>query len=113
VVSFYLLAAAITGSAYTSAITSKDYGIAVALAIAAQGLTAIASATGLREVHAASLAQPALAELQDRVARRLRIGSIRMISPEAPKRPRRPVITVTIVLAVLANISGLLYALIH
>jgi len=108
-----LLAAAITGSAYTSAITSKDYGIAAALAIAGLGLTAIASAAGLREVHAASLAEPALAEMQDRVARRLRIGSIRMISSEAPKRPRRPVITVTIVLAVLANISGLLYALIH
>src|SRR5262249_50714859 len=79
----------------------------------ALGLTVIASAAGLREVHAASLAEPALAEMQDRVARRLRIGSIRMISSEAPKRLRRPVITVTIVLAVLANISGLLYALIH
>ena len=113
VVSFYLVAIAVTGSAYTSAITQKDYGIAAALAIGGLGLTAIASAAGLREVDAASLAEPALAELQGRVARRLGIDAINMVDSEAPKRPRRTVINVTIALALLVNLSGLLYALIH
>jgi hypothetical protein len=60
----YLVADAITGSAYTSALTSKDYGIALAIAIFGLVLTALASAAGLREVKAASRAEPALAELQ-------------------------------------------------
>jgi hypothetical protein len=113
VVSFYLVAIAVTGSAYTSAITQKDYGIAAALAIGGLGLTAIASAAGLREVGAASLAEPALAELQDRVAGRLGIDSIRLLKSEAPKRPRGTVINVTIGLALLVNTGGLVYALIH
>jgi hypothetical protein len=114
VVGFYLVAAAITGSAYTSAITQKDYGLAAALAVAGLVFTAIASAVGLREVDAASLAEPALAELQDRLARRLGIGSIRMVSSEAPAQPRRTIITGVIIgVAFLVNISGVLYALIH
>jgi hypothetical protein len=78
VVSFYLVAAAITFSAYTSAITGKDYGVAAALAVVGLGLTAIASAAGLYEVDAADRAEPALAELQDRVARKLGIGWTRV-----------------------------------
>ena len=113
VVSFYLVAAAIMGSAYTSAIIGKDYGLAAALATGGLGITAIASAAGLREVDAASLAEPALAEVQDRVARRLGISSIRMASSEAPVRQRRSVIIITIGLAALFNITALLYALIH
>jgi hypothetical protein len=113
VVSFYLVAVAITGSAYTSAITQKDYGVAAALAIGGLGLTALAAAAGLREVNAASRAEPALAELQDRVARRLGIPTIRMISSKVPQRPRRAVTIITITLALLVNTSGLLYALIH
>ena len=113
VVGFYLVAAAITGSTYTSAITGKDYGVAVAVAITGLGITAIASAAGFREVYAASLAEPALAELQDRVARMLGIDSIRLVSSEAQIRQRRTGVVIIIGLAFLVNISALLYALIH
>jgi hypothetical protein len=113
VVGFYLVASAITGSAYTSAITAKDYGVATAVAIGGLGITAIASAAGFREVYAASLAEPALAELQDRVALRLGIDSISMASSDASRRHRRTVIIIIIGLAVLFNISALLYALIR
>jgi hypothetical protein len=113
VVGFYLVAAAITGSAYTSAITGKDYGVAVAIAITGLGITAIASAAGYREVYAATLAEPALAELQDRLARTLGIDSIRMTISDASIRHRRTSIIIIIGLALLVNISALLYALTH
>jgi len=112
VVGFYLVAAAITGSAYTTAITSNDYGFSAAIAIFGLGLTALASAAGLHEVNAASLAEPALAELQDRVARTLGIDSIRMTNSDPLIRHRRTGIII-IGLAFLVNIGSLLYALIH
>ena len=110
VINFYLVAAAITFSAYTSAIDGKHYGVAAALAIAGLGLTAIASTATLYELNAAALAEPALAELQGRIAGRLEIGSIRMASSEARIRQRRVVIIITFGLATLLNISALLYA---
>ena len=113
VINFYLVAAAITFSAYTSAIDGKHYGVAAALAIAGLGLTAIASTATLYELNAAALAEPALAELQGRVAGRLEIGSIRMASSEARIRQRRVVIIITFGLATLLNISALLYAVIR
>jgi uncharacterized membrane protein YhfC len=65
-------------------------------------------------VNAASLAEPTLAELQDRVARRLGIAAIRMAEPKAPIRQRRPaIIIISIGLAVLFNIAALIYALVH
>jgi hypothetical protein len=65
VLGFYLVAAALTGNAYTSAITDNDYRFATVIAIFGLGLTALASAAGLGEVNAASKAEPALIELQD------------------------------------------------
>jgi hypothetical protein len=63
-------------------------------------------------VYAASLAEPALAELQDRDARMLGTDSIRMTIFDVSIRQRRTGIIIT-GLASLANISSLLYALIH
>src|SRR5690349_19146831 len=83
-ISFYLVAAAITGSAYTSAFTGKHYGVAAAIAAGGLGLTAVASATVFREVGDATRAEPVLAELQRRVGSRLDIPAIRMANPETP-----------------------------
>jgi hypothetical protein len=113
VVNFYVLATAVLFNAYTSAINGKHYGVAAAVAAAGLGLTAIASASGFHEADAASLAEPALAELQGRVAGKLKISSVRMVSPEGRKRQRRAGIIMWIGLAALLNISALLYAVIR
>lgn len=113
VINFYLVAAAITFSAYTSAITGNHYGVAAVLAAAGLGLTAIASTGTLYEVSAAAWAEPGLAELQDRVASKLKINPIRMTRPLARIGPRRVVIAITFGFATLLNIGALLYALIH
>ena len=66
----------------------------------------------LGNVNAAALAEPGLAELQNRVAGRLRIDPIRIVTfPTGTQR--RVGAALVFGLATLANISGLLYALIH
>lgn len=112
-ISFYLIAASVTAAAYTSAITSNDNGTAVTVAIFGLALTVIASAAALGEVDAASQAVLPLTELQDRVARRLQIDSIRMVSPETLARQRRFGAPVSIGLALALNISALIYALVQ
>ena len=108
----YLVAAAFTGNAYASAITDNDYRFATVIAIFGLGLTALASAAGLHEVNAASQAECALAELQNRVADRLGID-IRMTIKDASMRQRRIGFIIIIGLALLVNISSLVYAVIH
>jgi hypothetical protein len=110
VISFYLVAAAITGSAYTSAITGKHYSVATAIAVGGLGLTAVASGTVFREVSDATRAEPVLAELQRRVGSRLGFTAFRMASAETPVWYRRVAVNITIVLAILFNISALVYA---
>lgn len=110
---FYLVASAVLFTAYASAINGKHYGIAAAVALAGLGLTALAIAAMLHELNAATLAEPALAELQDRIIGRLRVESIRMASRQTGVRGRRVAVVSAFSLATLLNISALLYALFH
>ena len=107
------MATAILFTACVSAVNGKHYGVAVALAIAGLGLTASMGAAVLGEVGAAARARPGLAELQKRMADRLRIGPISIARPRAARRQRRAAVALTFGLAALLQISGLPYALIH
>jgi len=114
VLNYYLVSAAILFTAYTAAINGKHYGLASALALAGLGLTAITAGTVLYEVKAADLARPAVAELQNRIADRLRLDPLHVITFQAGITGQRRIANVlTFGLATLLNISALIYALIH
>ena len=111
VINYYLVASAIMFTAYTSAINGKHYGAAVALALAGLGLTAVALAACVHEVSAATQALPALTKVQDRIAARLCIDSIRMARSQAGIRRRIAAVVITFLLATGLNVSALVYAL--
>ena len=114
VLNYYLVAAAILIAAYTSAINGKHYGVAAALAAVGLGLTAITTGIVLYEVNAADLARPAVAELQNRIADKLRLDPIHQTTFQAGITGQRRLANVLMFgLAALLNIGALIYAVIH
>lgn len=111
VINFYIVATAILITAYASAIHDKQYGFAAVIAAAGLGLTVIASGAALFEVGAAGLAEPGLAEMQERVGGRLRTDSMRIARLQAGLRLRIAAVIVMFGLATLLIISALVYAL--
>jgi hypothetical protein len=109
VLNYYLVANAIVLTAYTSAINGKHNGVAAALAVAGLGLTAVAAAGALHETNAAAVAEPALQELQNRIAGRLSIDPIRMAATRSGRKHSAGVIIV-FGLATLFNMGALVYA---
>lgn len=112
VVNFYFLAGAILGAAYTSAINTKTYGLAVAVAVAETGLTAIVSVACFRQMSAAASAEPALIELQERMALGLRIDSMRIARSQPGILRLRTIATIGFGLSASLNVGGLIYAVI-
>src|SRR5690349_20717973 len=102
---YYLVATAILITTYASAIKDKQYGSA------ALALTAIASMFALSAVRTAGLAEPGLAEMQERVGGRLRTDSMRIARLQVGLRLRLAATTIMFGLATLLNISALVYAL--
>ena len=78
VINFYIVATAILITAYASAIHDKQYGLAVVITAGGLVLTAIASVSSLSAVNTGGLAEPGLAEMQERVGDRLRTDSMRI-----------------------------------
>jgi len=114
VLNYYLVAATILIAAYTSAINGKHYGIAAAIAAVGLGLTALTTGIVLYELNAADLARPAVAELQKRIADRLRLDPVHLTTFQPGITGRRRIANVlTFGLATLLNTGALIYAVIH
>lgn len=107
---YYLVAIAILFAAYTSAINVKHYGLAVALTVAALVFTALTTVAGLAVVNDISRAQPALDQLQKRIADKLDIKDISMAKFQKGKTWSRILAVITVGAATLIWISGLVYA---
>src|SRR5262249_19731156 len=107
-VNYYLLASAILGTAYTSAISTKNYGLAAALAVVETGLVALTSMVWFREANAAASAEPALIELQERMARRLKMDSMRIARSQPGILRYRTMAASAFGLSALLSVSGLL-----
>jgi hypothetical protein len=110
VLNYYLVAGAILATAYASAFNGKHYGLAAVFSVAGLGLTALAFTVALDQRRTIEQAEPAIIELEEQVASKLDIDSIRIVKPE------RGIISIglpAVGLATLVSIGALLYALIH
>jgi hypothetical protein len=110
VANYYFLASAILGAAYTSAINAKNYGLAAAIAVGQTGLTALASLAWFHQANAAASAEPALTELQGRMADRLSMYSMHIARPQPGKLQLRTIVASGFGLSALLSVGGLLYA---
>jgi hypothetical protein len=114
VINYYLVGNAILFAAYTSAINTKNYGLAVALAFGALGVTAVVVTITQIIDNAAELALPALDKLQVRLAGRLDISEIHMAGLVRAKATRvGAAVFITFGGAALFDIGALVYAAIH
>jgi hypothetical protein len=110
VVNYYLVANVILVAAYTSAINGNHYSVAIALAIAALGLTGVAAWLARVNANAAEQALPALEKLQERIAGKLNINEILMADSHQAKVHGNAAVIIMFGGAALVFIAALGYA---
>jgi hypothetical protein len=118
VINYYLVAIAVLATAYVSALNAKLYAVAVAIGLSGAVITFVSFAVGFRQRRMATLGEAALAEVQNRLADRLRIEELRMTGrwPGLGKplgSPGAALPLAAFALAGLLNIAAVFYAVIR
>ena len=83
VINYFVVAGAVLITAYAGALNGKHYGIAVVVALSGMALAIFAFITVRQQRRGAGDAEPAIGELQKRVASKLDVPSFRIYEPEA------------------------------
>ena len=109
-VNFYLVATALLVTAYANSINKKQYGFAVALAVAGLVITAIASASALNQATAGGKAENALSVMENRIAARLDADSIRIVKHQGGIRYTPAAAGIMVGLAAGLFVAALIYA---
>ena len=117
-INYYLVAIAVLATAYVSALNAKLYAVAVAIGLSGAVITFVSFAVGFRQRRMATLGEAALAEVQNRLADRLRIEELRMTGrwPGLGRplgSPGAALPLAAFALAGLLNIAAVFYAVIR
>lgn len=118
VINYYLVAMAILATAYVGAFNDKLYDVAVVIGISGAMITSASFAVGFRQRRMATLGEVALSDVQERIADRLNIESLRMSGkwPGIGKplgSPGAALPLAAFALASLLNIAAVFYAAIR
>ena len=111
---FFLLAIAALLNAYVYAISGKHYSIAVVIGLSGAIYTALTFAIAYQQLRLAIFGELAVAEIEDRIADRLKLDVIRMVRNKAESVPRRPLPSlISVTLTGLLCAGSAVYALIQ
>ena len=112
VINYFIVAAAVLATAYVSAIGGKHYAVAVIVALSGTALAALAFILRRRQRRYAAEVEPALGEIQARIAKNLSLPSFQVVKP-AGREQRDNVIRLAFRLAVLLSAGSAIYAAVH
>ena len=110
VINYFVVAGAVLITAYAGALDGKHYGIAVAVALSGMALAIFAFVTVRQQRRGAGKAEPAIGELEGRVASRLQIDSLHIYGPEIGGQRAGMENLIVFALVVLLSAGSAIYA---
>ena len=110
VINYFVVAGAVLITAYAGALNGKHYGIAVVVALSGMALAIFAFITVRQQRRGAGDAEPAIGELQKRVASKLDVPSFRIYEPEAGGQRAGIENIIVFALVVLLSLGSAIYA---
>jgi hypothetical protein len=110
VINYFVVAGAVLITAYAGALNGRHYGIAVVVALSGMALAIFAFITVRQQRRGAGDAEPAIGELQKRVASKLDVPSFRIYEPEAGGQRAGIENIIVFALAVLLSLGSAIYA---
>jgi hypothetical protein len=110
VINYFVVASAVLVTAYAGALDGKHYGIAFVVALTGVALAVLAFTVARQQRRGAGGVEPAIGELEGRIASKLRVDSLRIYGPEAGGQRAGVETTVVFTLVVLLSVGSAIYA---